>query len=173
LVQVHQTKYLVEIGMSPAAASFALGFVGLGGIVGQIGLGHLSDSIGREWAWTLAGLGYMLCYALLLLLRAYPWPVLMYAMVASQGMLGYGLASVYGAIPAEIFHGRAYASIFGSINMTAALGAGAGPWVAGLSQDLLGSYTPAFWLALAVSALSILSIWMAAPRRGGLRRARA
>src|SRR3989304_4610607 len=41
-VQVHQTKYLIEIGFTPAVAADGPGFVGLGGGVGQIGLGPLS-----------------------------------------------------------------------------------------------------------------------------------
>jgi sugar phosphate permease len=53
-VQVHQTKYLVEIGFSAELAAWALGLVGLAGIAGQIVIGHLSDRIGREWAWTIA-----------------------------------------------------------------------------------------------------------------------
>ncbi len=65
-VQVHQTKYLIEIGFSAPVAAYALGLVGLTGIVGQIALGHLSDRIGREWVWTLASLGFVLCYAVLL-----------------------------------------------------------------------------------------------------------
>ena len=47
-VQVHQTKYLVEIGFSPSVAAWALGLVSLAGIPGQIALGHLSDRIGRN-----------------------------------------------------------------------------------------------------------------------------
>jgi MFS family permease len=35
-VQVHQTKYLVEIGFSPSVAAWALGLVSLAGIPGQI-----------------------------------------------------------------------------------------------------------------------------------------
>src|SRR5215813_12552732 len=57
-VQVHQTKYLIEIGFAPAVAAYALGFVGFTGVVGQIALGHLSDRIGREWVWTLACAGF-------------------------------------------------------------------------------------------------------------------
>ena len=52
-VQVHQTKYLVEIGFTPALAAWALGGVSLAGIPGQIALGHLSDRIGREFVWTV------------------------------------------------------------------------------------------------------------------------
>jgi MFS family permease len=47
-VQVHQTKYLVEIGFDASEAAWALGLVSLFGIPGQITLGHLSDRIGRE-----------------------------------------------------------------------------------------------------------------------------
>src|SRR5437870_1752541 len=63
-VQVHQTKYLIEIGFTPARAAGALGLVGFTGIVGQIALGHLSDRVGREWVWTLACVGFALSYAL-------------------------------------------------------------------------------------------------------------
>src|SRR4029450_10260467 len=61
-VQVHQTKYLMEIGFAPAVAAGALGLVGLTGIVGQIALGHLSDRIGREWAWTASACGWVVGY---------------------------------------------------------------------------------------------------------------
>src|SRR3989304_129832 len=52
-VQVHQTKYLIEIGFTPAVAAYALGFVGVGGGAGGIGLGPLSDRGGGGWGWTL------------------------------------------------------------------------------------------------------------------------
>ena len=56
-VQVHQTKYLVEVGFTPLVAAWALGVVSVVGIPGQIGLGALSDRIGREWVWTVGSLG--------------------------------------------------------------------------------------------------------------------
>jgi MFS family permease len=65
-VQVHQTKYLVEIGFSPLVAAWALGAVSIIAIPGQILLGALSDRIGREWIWTVACLGFALSYAALL-----------------------------------------------------------------------------------------------------------
>ena len=164
-VQVHQTQYLVEVGFSPAHAAWALGFVSLAGIPGQIVLGHVSDRIGREWVWTVGSLGFMLCYLALLLLRELPTPALLYVMVLTQGMLGYGLTSVIGAIPAEIFQGRHYGVIFGTLMLAAIGGGAAGPWVAGALYDATGSYTPAFWLAIGASALSAVAIWLAAPRQ--------
>jgi len=163
-VQVHQTKYLVEIGFSPTDAAWALGVVSLAGIPGQIALGHLSDRIGREWVWTVGSLGFALCYLALLLLRHAPTPTLLYLMVVSQGMLGYGLTSVVGAIPAEIFQGRHYGTIFGTLMLASIVGGAAGPWVTGALYDATGSYTLAFSLAIGASVLSAVAIWLAAPR---------
>jgi MFS family permease len=164
-VQVHQTKYLVEIGFSPSLAAWALGVVSLAGIPGQIALGHLSDRIGREWVWAVGGLGFAICYAALLLLRESPTATLLYVMVVSQGMLGYGLTSVVGAIPAEIFEGRHYGSIFGTLMLASIGGGAAGPWITGALHDATGSYTIAFWLAIGCSAVSAVAIWLAAPRK--------
>jgi MFS family permease len=163
-VQVHQTKYLVEIGFSATDAAWALGFVSLAGIPGQIALGHLSDRIGREWVWTVGSLGFAICYIALLLLGHHPTPALLYVMVIAQGMLGYGLTSVVGAIPAEIFQGPHYGSIFGSLMLASIVGGAIGPWVTGALYDATGSYTLAFWIAIGCSALSAVAIWLAAPR---------
>jgi MFS family permease len=163
-VQVHQTKYMLEVGLSPSLAAWALGLVGFAGIAGQIGLGHLSDRIGREWVWALACAGYVVCYAALLALPAAPTPALVYVVVVAQGLLGYGLASVYGAIPAEIFHGKHYGTVFGTLSMFSSGGAALGPWLTGALHDRTGSYTLAFYLAIAASVMSALAMWLAAPR---------
>lgn len=165
MVQAHQTKYLLDIGFDRRHAAWALGWVGLTGIVGQIALGWLSDRIGREWAWTLGLLGFAVCYATLLVLPRHPSPALLYVMVGAQGLLGYGLASVFGAIPAEIFHGRHYGTIFGTLNLSANAGAAFGPWLAGTIYDRAGTYTPAWLVAIAACALSIVAIWLASPRK--------
>jgi MFS family permease len=164
-VQVHQTKYLIEIGFGTSTAAWALGLVSLLGIPGQIALGHLSDRVGREWVWTIGMLGFAACYLTLLLLQAFPGIALLYVMVAAQGALGYGVTPVFAAIVAEIFQGRHYGTIFGTL-MLAAIGGGAlGPWATGALFDAQGSYTLAFWIGAGVSVLSALAVWMAGPRQ--------
>ena len=164
-VQVHQTKYLVEIGFSPAYAGWALGAVSFVAVPGQIALGHLSDRIGREWVWTIGNLGFALCYLALLLLRHAPIPMLVHFMIIAQGLLGYGLVSVIGAIPADIFEGAHYGTIFGSLMLASIVGGAAGPWATGVMYDATGSYTVAFGIAIGCSALSAVTIWAAAPRK--------
>jgi MFS family permease len=164
-VQVHQTKYLQEIGFTPALAAWALGGVSLAGIPGQIALGHLSDRIGREFVWLVGSLGFSATCLLLLALRDTPTMPLLYLMIAAQGVLGYGVTSVIGAIPAEIFQGRHYGSIFGTLMLASIAGGAAGPWLTGTLHDATGNYTVAFWIALVSSLLSAIAIWFAAPRK--------
>src|SRR5262249_2625330 len=164
-IQGHETKYLLEIGFAPGPAAYALGLVGLTGIAGGIALGHLSDRVGREWAWSLGSFGFALCFVVLLVMKAHPTPELLYLMVGAQGLLGYGMASVFGAIPAELFEGRRYGAIFGTLNLASNAGAGVGPWVTGLIHDHTGSYAPAFSLGIGLSLVSMVAVWLAAPRK--------
>ncbi len=164
-VQVHQTKYLVEVGFSPTDAAWALGSVSLTAVPGQILLGHLSDRVGREWVWTIGSAGFALCYLALLGLAGTPAPALLGVMVVSQGFLGYSLTSVIGAIPAEIFEGRHYGAIFGTLMVATIAGGAAGPWVTGWLHDATGTYTLAFWIAAGCCGVSAVAIWLAAPRR--------
>jgi MFS family permease len=163
-VQVHQTRYLIDVGFAPGEAALALALVALFGIGGTIGTGYLSDRVGRRWAWTLANTGFVLCFALLLRLQGQPDPVLMYGMVAAQGLLAYGISPLYSAIPADLFPGRSFGAIYGTLSLATSLGAAAGPWGAGALHDLTGSYLTAFWLCLALALVSIACVWQVAPR---------
>jgi MFS family permease len=164
-VQVHQTKYLTEIGYTPISAAWALGAVSVVGIPGQIILGGLSDRIGREPIWTIGCAGFAVCYASLIAMEHAPSTFLLYAMVFAQGFFGYALTSVMGPIVAEIFEGPHFGSIFGTITVALIGGGAAGPWFAGVIHDATGSYRLAFLLIIACCAVSAIAIWIAAPRK--------
>ena len=162
-VQVHQTKYLTEIGFSASDAAWALGLVSLVAVPGQIALGHLSDRIGREWVWTIGNGGFVLCCLALIALPGHPAMALLWVTVVAQGTLGYSLTSVMGPMPAEIFAGKHYGGIFGMVMLAAILGGAAGPWIAGMLHDLTGGYAPAFWICIGLNVMSAAAIWRAAP----------
>jgi cyanate permease len=56
-------------------------------------------------------------------------------------------------------------------------GGGVGPWLAGVLHDHTGTYVLAFQIAIACSLVSVVAIWLAAPRKvravAGRVRARA
>lgn len=164
-VQVHQTKYLIEVGFEPIQAAWALGLVAVVAIPGQISLGALSDRAGREVVWTLVCMGFAICYGALLALGNGPSEILLYVMVISQGLLGYAMTAVMGPIVAEIFEGPHYGSIFGLMTVALVGGGAAGPLVAGLVHDVTGRYVSAFVISILLCAVSAVSIWKAAPRK--------
>lgn len=164
-VQVHQTRYLIEIGFSAQDAAWALGAVSLIGIPGQIVLGAWSDRIGREVVWTVGCIGFIGCYLALIALGLDANRPTLFAMVVLQGLLGYGMTPIFSAAPAEIFEGRHYGSIFGTLMLGAIAGGAAGPLVAGMVHDATGSYAAAFWICIALSLVSIAAMWLAAPRK--------
>src|SRR4051812_17898975 len=166
-VQVHQTKYLIEVGFGADEAAWALGLMSLVAVPGQVALGHLSDRIGREWVWMIGNLGFVICYLCLIGLRSAPMPLLLYLMVVAQGTLGYSIPSVRGPIPAEIFEGRHYGSIFGTLMLAAILGGAAGPWITGGIYDATGTYFGGGGTAIGFSLISIFVIWIAGAGEGG------
>src|SRR5258708_22794140 len=64
-VQVHQTKYLLDIGFSPWVAVWALGLVSLLGIPRQLSLAHLSDRVGRGRIWAARCAGFAIRFSAL------------------------------------------------------------------------------------------------------------
>lgn len=164
-VQIHQTQYLIEVGIAPMQAAWALGFVSLVAIPGQIYLGHLSDRIGREWVWSIACAGFVICCLALVAMARNPSALLLWTMILAQGVLGYSLTSVLGACVAEIYEGPQFGTIFGTIMMIGLAGGATGPWLTGAMHDASGSYVGAFLVSAAASAASALFIWIAGPRK--------
>ena len=72
-------------------------------------------------------------------------------------------SSEMGAMVAEIFQGRDFGGIFGTVMLAALAGGAAGPWLTGVLHDAQGNYTGAFWVGAAMSVVSGLAIWRAAP----------
>jgi MFS family permease len=162
-VQVHQTKYLVEIGFSPMLAAWSLGLVALVGIPGQIALGGLSDRYGRELMWAVSCSGFAICYAALLALARAPSETLLWLMVLSQGTLGYAFTSMMGPVVSEIFEGKQFGSIFGLLMTSLIVGGALGPFLTGVLFDRLGNYDVAFTIGLVLSLVCAASMWLASP----------
>ena len=96
-------RYAERFGAGGVAVGLLFASFSLAQFVFAPLLGRLSDRIGREWVWSIACFGFAICYASLIALEHAPSDALLYLMIVSQGLLGYALASVMGAIVAEIF----------------------------------------------------------------------
>jgi MFS family permease len=165
MLLVHQVAYLVDHGVSLAAAAAVGGFVGLVSIPGKMGLGLLSDRTNRELAYTLAFACLVASLGVLVLAGQYPASGLAY-LYAVLIAIGYSAtAPLTPAAASDLFSGPRFSTIFGCLHLGNSLGAATGAWVAGIIFDGTGSYAGALWLALASAVLAPALLWIVAPRR--------
>ena len=163
-VQVHQTKFLLDIGFSSSVGVWALGVVSLLGIPGQIYLGHLSDRIGREWVWAISCFGFMICFAALIALkyRAEPLAGLSDGVDPGRARLRPHLGDGAGgardlsgqALRQHLWHHHAGGT---GGRRRRAVGHRR------CCYDFAADYTVAFAVGIAVSVLSAIAIWQASP----------
>jgi MFS family permease len=162
---VHQVAYLVDHGMAPMAAATIGGLVGLGGTLGKVGWGTLSDRIGRERTYSYAFGLTLAAIGLLTLAGRLPAGPLPYVYAIVMG-LGYGVISpLHPASASDLFGGPGYSVIFGTLYLFICFGGAAGAWMAGAVFDRTGDYAAALWLGVALAILSPILLWIAAPRR--------
>jgi len=66
---------------------------------------------------------------------------------------------------ADLFHGKHYGRILGTMVLGFALGGTLSPWLAGYLYDTSGSYTSTFGLLVASMLVTAALIWIVAPRK--------
>jgi MFS family permease len=168
-LMVHLMAHLTDAGYSKLLGATLLGIVGGLRSAGGISLGPLSDRLGREAAYSV---GAAMCFVGIILLMTiqdttHAWRL--YGFVLLYG-IGHGaLGPVYAAATADIFPGRYLGTILGFLEAAYGLGGALGTYVAGYAFDLTGSYMISFLLVLVATTLSCLSLWLAAPRKRGVR----
>lgn len=172
-VFVHQVALLTDAGHEALLAASVVGLMGVVSAVGKIAWGFAADRMGREIIAAL-GAGCMLAGLGLLALAdrfLAVWFVVLYGVVFSAG---YSVSAVITpTVTVDVFSGRNFGSIYGTIQLGAGLGSASGAWLAGFIFDQTGSYHPALALAAMASVLSAVGIYVIAPRKVRLAPGRA
>lgn len=147
MILAHQVAFVNDIGYSEAFAAFILSLYGVVYAVGNL-FGFVSDRIGRSKTFAVGSVG--LIAAMLILISA--------GGGASQLML-YMYATLFGfcmgvttptlnAIQADLFQGRSFGAINGLLMLGFGIGGSLGPWIGGIIYDTMGTYIPAFSIAI-------------------------
>lgn len=163
-ISVHQVSYLVDLGFGAQLAAAILGTMGLMSSCGRLLFGALSDRLGRFGGVTLSVLCSQIGIVVLLCItdNTVTWPLYLYACFFG---LGYGARGpIISAIAADLFPGPSFGTIFGLISIGHGLGGALGPWFGGYIYDLVGSYRPAFLVALGALCGVIACFWVATRR---------
>jgi len=165
IVIVHGVRFLVDQGIDKMTAAFVLALVGIVSSVFRILWGWLSDSIGRENTYTLGVICMCVGLCSLILLeilgeRRFVYPFIVFFSA------GWGATTpMFVSVSADLFRGKGFGLIFGTVEGVIGIGCALGAWVAGFIFDKTQSYQMAFVLATTLSIASCLFIWLAAPRK--------
>ena len=167
MLLVHQVAYLVDHGIPALVAASVASVVGLASIVGKVGGGWLSDTVGRRVTYTLGMVCVVASIAVLGLVARAPGPLPAYAYAALVGVGYSATAPLLPALVSDLFRGRHFGTIFGTMQVANSIGGAAGPWLGGRVFDLTGSYQGALVAAASAAAAATVALWLSARARGG------
>ena len=173
IVLVHNVRFMVDQGLDKKTATFAFAMVGIISSAFRIFWGWLSDRTSREVAYSLGALCIFLGACSLLSLEFFGQRAFVYPFVVLFGMGWGATAPLFMAVAADLFQGRQFGAIYGLLEAIIGMGGALGAWIGGVIFDTTQSYAGAFLLAASVSLLSILFVWLAAPRKYATLRAKA
>ncbi len=160
----HQVYFYLEVGYDPMAAATFYSIFGICFAIGNL-VGSLSDRIGRERFFIPACLVCAAFASLLFVMKdtSPPW-------LAPLIATGFGLS--FGSIPcvlnatlADLFHGKHYGRISGTMVLGFALGGTLSPWLAGYVYDITGSYTGTYLMLVTALLTTAVLMWFIAPRK--------
>ena len=150
---VHLVQFAQSLGASLQTASTVISAIGIGGLVGRLVMGPISDRIGRKTSVILA-LGIETAAFMGMAISSGLW--LLYPSAAAFGFAYGGGVVVFPPLVADLF-GRAHAgAIVGRIFATAGSMAAIGPYVAQLIHNALGDYRWAFLLSGVANGCALL-----------------
>ncbi len=156
----HSVAYLIERGFDPLVAAAAFGATGLLSAFGIVGVGWLSDRIGRRQAATISYLSTMAGITALILVTVWPSLLLVYAFVLFFGLMQGARGPILVAMVSVLFAGGGVGAIYGTLSLALGLGAALGSWLSGLLYEITGSYVASFVMAIGAALTGMAMFWL-------------
>ena len=157
---VHLVPLARDLGLAPVVGATALSALGLGSLAGRLGLGTLSDLIGRRLALGLALWLQAVAFAGLALAAGAP------GLLAAATVYGVGYGAVTALMPpivTDFFGAKRAGSLVGLIFGLAGPPGALGPVLGGLVYDATGRYTWAFVAGAALNLVALALLFLARP----------
>jgi MFS family permease len=149
-IGTHLPAYLMDNDVSPTAAAYALGLIGLCNVLGAYFFGALGDRFSKKNLLTVIYYGRAVLMVLVLVLPVNNITALLFG--ASMGFLWLATVPLTSGIVAQIFGTRNFTMLFGFVFMSHQFGAFGGAWLGGYIYDVTGSYD-LMWMISAVLAV--------------------
>jgi MFS family permease len=165
IIIVHHVRYLVDLGTDKLWAASLFAVVGaLSGGFRPL-WGWFSDRAGREIAFTMGEVCLSSGIVFLLLFQYIPSPTLLYLFAGFFGV-GWGVTTpMIMSITGDLYKGKSFGLIYGMVEGVIGIGGASGAWLAGYIFDQTKNYFWAFFLVILLNVISVLLVWLAAPRK--------
>ncbi len=160
MVATHLVPFATDVGMDPMHAASALALMGVFSAIGSLGMGAISDRVGRKNPLAIIYFSRFLAFPLIMapVVSGNFIPIYAFAIVFGVGQLAtLPLAS---ALVREIYGQQSMGVILGTILLVHQIGAAIGVYLGGALFDVTGSYYWAFFMASALSLVAAVSSYM-------------
>ncbi|NUB91454.1 MFS transporter [Haloterrigena sp. SYSU A558-1] len=141
VVLVHVVPHASDAGLGDGTGATAIAVVGATTAVARIGIGGLADRLGRVRT-------FVACSAVMglstLWLPLAGSAIGLYAFAVVFGVAYGGNGALLSPLTVDLFGSANPNAIFGLVSLSFAVSGSIAPWLAGLTYDLTGTYTPAF-----------------------------
>jgi len=164
LAITHQVYFFHDVGFEPIQAATIYSTFGVAFVIGNL-CSFFSDSLGREKVYIPSCLLGSGAVGLLFLIKdtSQPWMPFLSAICLGLG-LGAAMTTYFAAV-ADLFQGKHFGAIQGSMILGFSLGGAISPWLAGSLHDRVGNYTITFVILLGCLIASAVLMWLLAPRK--------
>jgi OFA family oxalate/formate antiporter-like MFS transporter len=157
VVLVHIVNFATDIGISALAAATLISVIGIGGILGRLIMGTVSDRIGGNNALIITC--FLLTASLLwLIFSRQLWMLYIFAVV-----FGFAYSGGVPQIPlliGQFFGLRAVMALTGATSASTRVGGALGSWLGGKIFDVSHSYLMAFVVTAIASFLALVAAFM-------------
>ncbi len=161
-VLLHTSPFMEDRGVAPELAGLILGLVSGMGVLGKVGSGYMADRVPPQLV--LAGI-FLMEAAGLAVLIATESTAGVAAFVLVFGFSMGGVVALQPLVVAHYFGTVSVATIVGAMTAFSSLFSALGPIFAGFMHDLLGSYTLAFLVFIAIDCLAAVLVLFIRPPR--------
>jgi MFS family permease len=153
-ITVHLPAYLVDRGLSATVGGWTLATIGLFNIFGSLGYGWLCDYLPKR---LLLSFNYFARAVAILAFISFPvTPASCILFGAVMGVVWLSVVPPTNGIIALMFGTRWLGTLAGFAFFSHQVGGFLGAWLGGYVFDRFGSYTPVWWLSIALGVFSAL-----------------
>lgn len=138
---VHLVAFVTDMEMARWVGVLALSLIGGMSVPGRLTFGTFADRIGR----TQSFVGLSLCIGTLIIVFPLATsPVLLLAVTVVYGFIHGGAGTLVPTLIADFYGSALVTELFGITSLAFAVSAFLGPFLAGVTVETVGSYTPFF-----------------------------